>query len=596
MARAIAHRGPDGAGTKIYKHAALGHTRLAIIDLDSGQQPMTSHDKLFTIVFNGEIYNYPQLRDELLKAGHRFKTRSDTEVILELYRSEGWQGFNKLRGMFAFALWDNRKKSALLVRDPLGIKPLFIKQDQNQQILFASEAKSIFASDNNKTELDTGNLHLLMNFRYLPTDGSLFKGIKQLNPGTVLEWRPDNATVQHQLSINSNVAHSLLDSITESVKLHLTADVEVAAYLSGGIDSAAVVALAKQFSPKPLRTFTLNVGDDPNEAKNAARTAELLGVDNIQKNVAGDLATILPRLVWHLEVPKINALQVSQLAGLTANYTKVALSGLGGDELFHGYNAHHIFHKAYRVSHLLPRWTCQLLGNVGASLNAAIRQPVWTESERALRMLQNMGDWPRIYGLLRNVWDSPKLRQQIYGPRMLDASLPDCFGVIENLWPNDTNPLNAMATFERRYKMVNDLLWQEDRISMAEGLEVRVPFVDAPLIANTLNIDIRDMTSGKRPKDFMRNIVKPILPDEILNRPKSGFQVSSPDFYHQQLTGLAQQWLSDKRIQEYGLFNPHFVKHVLSLPATKTMRWHYFVLYLMLLTHLWIDIFEKRSW
>ncbi|MFC1748186.1 asparagine synthase (glutamine-hydrolyzing) [Pseudomonadota bacterium] len=594
MVDAIAHRGPDGQGLQLNPHAALGHTRLSIIDLAGGDQPMNSHDNRYSIIFNGEIYNYKHLKTQLEAQGHQFKTHSDTEVILELYRAKGLSGFNLLRGMYAFALWDHQQETGLLVRDPLGIKPLFI-QKNNEGISFGSEAKSILARHDHCGELDLASLHLLLNFRYLPGEHSLFQGITQLAPGSILEWAP-NAECKHHL-IQPETCHqsSTIEALRESVGAHFTADVEVGAYLSGGIDSASIVSLGKTFTPNKLRTFTLQAGDDPNEAKYAARSAEILNVDNIQGAIDTDLDGSLSKLIWHLETPKINALQINQIAQLASKHVKVVLSGLGGDELFLGYNAHKIILKAANTANLLPSALNGPMGGLAAGIIETLSKPVWSEPERAFRMLQSLGNWPRVYGLLRNVWDSPKLRQQIYGPKMLDAVLPNAFDAVEERWPSDPDPVSAMAKFEWRNKMVNDLLWQEDRCSMAVGLESRTPFVDTQFASHVQALSRQTLMPNNRPKGYMKEIISQQVSQEILARPKSGFQISSPDFYHQHLKSLGNRLLTDEAIRRHGLFNPSFVKNILSQPPKKGLRWHYFMLYFMLMTHLWIEVFEHRN-
>lgn len=597
MVKALQHRGPDGCGHQLDAHSALGHSRLATIDLNHGQQPMRSHDDAYSISFNGEIYNYPQLRHQLMQQGHQFNSHSDTEVILELYRAHGWQGFNQLRGMFAFALWDHAQNRGYLVRDPLGIKPLFIDNSDPEQLLFGSEAKAILQYRETKPELATDSLHLLLNFRYLPAERSLFKNIHQLAPGAVLEWQLKSDNKQYQLSPPSSENGDLLQALQSSVQHHFTADVEVGAYLSGGIDSAIITALGKRISPRPLRTFTLKAGDDPNEATNAARTAEILGLENIQGSIdSGDMQYTLSKLVWHLETPKINALQISQLAQMTSQHVKVALSGLGGDELFYGYNAHRIMHQAHNLHRYLPKIIGSSLGGIGATTLAALERPLWSEAERGLRMLQQLGDWPRVYGLMRNLWDSPTLRQKIYGPRMLDAKLPDAFETLEQLWPDNRDPVDAMAQFEWKNKMVNDLLWQEDRCSMAAGLEVRTPFVDALFASQAQGLRRETLMPNGQPKGYMKQQLASILPAEIIHRPKSGFQVSAADFYHQHLAPLATNLLSETTIRQHGLFNPEFVQHVLKQGPSQKLRWHYFMLYFMLMTHLWLDVFEQQKW
>lgn len=588
MVAAIAHRGPDGQGQDWFARAALGHARLSIIDLATGYQPMQAHGT--TISFNGEIYNYRALRKELMARGVLFHTESDTEVILALYRLHGWRGWARLRGMYAFALWDDARQLGYLVRDPLGIKPLFLAERETG-LLFASEAKGILAAGALPSRLDEGALHLVMNFRYLPGTGSLFRGIRQLSPGQVLIWSPDGWRIDCLPAPQPATAVAPLAALRESVAVHLTADVEVGAYLSGGLDSATVVALARAGGLR--RTFTLAVGDDPAEADNAAISARLLGVDNFRGEAGGALEQELPKLIRALEVPKINALQVSRLAELAAGQVKVVLSGLGGDELFLGYQAYRILARAAWLQRHSPRWINHILGDTAAGVVRRAAHLPWTEAERAARMLAALGAWPRVYGLLRNLWDRPDLRRLIYGPRLLDAKLPDPWERLEATWPEDSDPVTAAARFEWREKMVNDLLWQEDRVSMARGLEVRVPFLDQPLAGAVGQLGREALMPGGQLKGLLREVLQPVLPALILNRPKSGFQVDAPAFFHQQLKPLAQVWLSDARLRETGLFNPVFIQRVLACRPGKATRWHYFMLYLMLMSQLWLDEFEQ---
>lgn len=597
MLQAVAHRGPDGSGTRLCSHAALGHCRLAIIDLAGGVQPMTSADRQTSIVFNGEIYNYKELRERLISRGVMFVTESDTEVLLHLYRDEGRQGFARLRGMYAFALWDEREKTGLLVRDPLGIKPLFYAETGQRQVYFASEAKALVTPGLLTPSLDPASLHLLMNFRYLPGDRTLFYGIRQLAPGQILEWTPDKTTTRLIPPLYpQRTADNLIDVLRDSVHHHLVSDVEVGCYLSGGIDSAAITYLANHESRNPPRTFTLDLGDDPSEARHAARSAALLGNSNYLGAQTDAIEAHLPRLIWHLEVPKINALQVYLLARHARQYVKVALSGLGGDELFLGYNAHRIMH----LGALAGRWTPTLIGRaLGGAASRIARWSscyTWGETERGFDMLGALGNWPRYYGILRNIWDSPDLRKQIYGPRMLDEALPNAHEVLEEMWPSNPDPVMAMAEFEWKNKMVNDLLWQEDRASMAVGLEVRVPLVDLHLAHHVQALDRNTLMPRGRPKGYLRENLRQYLPREILNRPKSGFQVNSAEFFHQHLAKWNDTLLSTSHILDTGLFNPAFIKAVQRYPIARSTRWHYFMLYLILGTHLWSEIFEERKW
>ncbi len=597
MTRQLAHRGPDGSGCRLYRHAALGHTRLSIIDLEGGGQPMQSADGAVSISFNGEIYNYRALRKQLLAQGCSFQSHSDTEVVIALYRQRGIEGFRLLRGMYAFALWDSRSATGILCRDPLGIKPLFLcSRAGGERLLFASEAKAIVAHEGIDAVLDTDKLHLLMNFRYLPGQSTLFRDIVQLAPGQVLVWRPASAPRMQNLGAGPDaISDDLLDALRDSVAHHFTADVEVGAYLSGGIDSAAVCALGRSCAGYPLQTFTLNAGDDPNEAANARRSAELLGLSNQCQTIDTEIGKELHHLVWHLEVPKINSLQVSLLARVAAQKVKVCLSGLGGDELFYGYNIHRYLHRAKQLHGLLPGLLHRLPGAAAAWFARSCSRTVFSEAERGGRALSQLGHWPRVYGLLRNLWDDPAMRRLLYGPRMLDEPLTDSYEYLQQQWPAGNDPVAACAEFESRHKLVNDLLWQEDRMSMAHGLEVRVPFVDSCVAGTVQRIPRDRLMPGGRTKHFMREQLRGLLGDEIVDRRKSGFQVDAAAFYRQHLRPLAQVYLQRSRVNEYGLFNYAFINDISRLRPRKSLRWHYFILYLMILTHIWIELFEKRK-
>jgi asparagine synthase (glutamine-hydrolysing) len=583
---ALQHRGPDGMAQLEVDHVGFAHTRLALIDLAGGDQPMWSACRRAVIVFNGEIFNYRQLRELYQRQGYAFASQSDTEVILAGYLLEGPRAVERLRGMFAFALWDTEQRRGLLVRDALGIKPLFMARD-GDGLRFASEAKGLLALAGARARLDPGALHLLLNFRYPWADSTLFAGVRQLAPGECLEWRPQQAA--RSSTWVADVPHSELDieaALLDSVQAHLVADVPVGCYLSGGIDSGVIAAMAQRCSDQPVPTFTLAVGDDPNEARNAAATAAALGLENEQAALDDSVAAELGTMLWHLEAPKVNSLQLFRLARLARARVKAVLSGLGGDELFGGYNAHRILAAAAR----LPN-AARLLGSVGAvhgRLRASIGAVPFTELGRALEMGGAVGDWPAVYGVLRNVWDRPAMRQWLYGPRLLDCDLPDALESLRARWPQSESPLHAMLRFEWREKMVNDLLWQEDRASMAAGLEVRVPMVDVHVRAS---VDSRGVAAPGKLR--LREVAAHYLPRDVLQRPKSGFQLDAPEFFDAHLRGLAAHWLDPTRVRDYGVFRPQAVAALLRLPVRRRFRWHFFMLYLMIQTHIWIEIFER---
>ncbi len=590
---ALAHRGPDGQGLLRLAHAGLGHARLAIIDLESGAQPMRSVGRRCAIVFNGEIYNYRELRAELAATGFALATHSDTEVVIGLYETGGIAALGRLRGMYAFALWDEREQCGLLVRDPVGIKPLFYADDGDGNLCFGSEAKAILAQRSERPRLAVDALHLLLNFRYVAGDQSLFEGIGQVPPGTAMIWSPHSPLQSRSLPEPRQVdGGPLAEAIIDSVRAHLTADVEVGAYLSGGIDSALVVAAATRAQGHGLPTFTLDVGDDPLEASNARASARLLGVDNTTGTLPDPTPGRQLRLLWHLEAPKVNAWQSSVLAGLARRRVKVALSGLGGDELFYGYNAHRWLHWVQRINAAMPGIATRTAGRLAERTLGSLSGVPNSEPERAAQVLAGAGNWSRVYGLLRNVWDRPGMRRWLYGPRMLDARLPDAFEWLDAAWPDDPDPLRAMVAFEWRHKMVNDLLWHEDRASMAEGLEVRVPFADAWLHARVRQEQAAVPAAAELGKSRLRAAARELLPAQIMTRPKSGFQLDAPAFLAGAMAGEVEFWLNDERVRRHQIFNPETVRQLRRLPPSKRYRWHSFMLWLMIQTHQWIAVFE----
>lgn len=591
MLARIAHRGPDGSGTATLADGAgmLGHLRLAVIDPECGIQPVWSRDGRSVLVFNGEIYNYRALRERLSGVGIAWRTQSDSEVLLELLLREGPAALNQLRGMYAFAFWDGVRRRALLARDPTGIKPLFLR-DAGATLWFASEAKAFPSTPEWQPELDASQLHLLLNLRYPAGGSGLMRGVTQLAPGSCLEWTTQGARESRiePPSMATVDAAGIRDAVMDSIRAHLVADVPVASYLSGGVDSGIVTYGASRLNPGNLASFTIDAGDDPREAANAAETARWLGIPNRMAALAPVGPDTLTWLLWHLEVPKVNALQSAAVAQLAAQQVKVCLSGLGGDELFVGYRAHRHLATAATASSGLGPFAAPL-GRMLAALmpNAAAFGEPW----RAASMLAHARNAPYAYALLRNVWDGALSREKVYGPRMLDQPLADAREWIAQRWPEASSPVEAMARFEWSHKMVDDLLWQEDRTSMAVGLEVRVPFVDEQLrmaLAPLLS------ASARRPgsKYLLKQAFRDELPAALLARPKSGFQIDIASQLDALFGAALQAWLAPAEVHRHGLFNPDFVAQLLRLPRTRAHRWHFFLLLLMAQAHRWIDLFE----
>lgn len=601
MLDAIAHRGPDGRGAALFPQAGLGHVRLAIIDIAGGNQPMCSRDGRYWISYNGELYNYRELRAALQRQGMEFQSSSDTEVILAAFAHQGNACLNSFRGMFAFALWDEQCLEGYLVRDRFGIKPLFYAT-LGEQIVFGSEIKALLRFPGVNSSLDPDSLHLLMNYRYIPGERTLFTGIRHLPPGHLLHWQAGRTTLRkwHSDAVEPATIPSLEEvraRLATAVRRQLVSDVPLGGYLSAGIDSASILALAlnkPHLEPEQFPTFTIQTGDSPLEHVHAAETARYFHVPNFQNTVEADLERNLARLIWHLEVPKVNAYQSALVARLARKHVKVALSGLGGDEIFLGYTIHRYLDRLHLLNRKfgpLPRWSGKTMRPVMAALGLHFE-----EYARGCHALASLPDFSRVYGIIRNVWDSPDARRHMYGPRILDHNPGNAFTLLDREWNRAAvNPAEACAEFELQNKMVNDLLLQEDRLSMAFGLEVRVPFLDEDLVELISSIPSSVRMPGGRLKGLMKEAVAAWLPEPIRNRPKSGFQLPIHAVFDTHLRPLADRYLSPDRLKRDGLFNHDFVIKVLRARPDQRLRWHYFLLYLMIGTNIWLDIFENHE-
>ena len=592
MLARVAHRGPDGSGTAMLPYGGMfGHLRLSIIDPAGGAQPMWSQDGRSVLVFNGEIFNFRSLRKRLSGAGIQWRTESDSEMLLELLQREGAGALGLLRGMYAFAFWDGHGRRALLARDPGGIKPLFLRAE-GPVLWFASEAKAFPRTQRWQAALDPAQLHLLLNLRYPAGGAGLMQGVRQLSPGYCLEWTPTGSREWRAAApmVAPADAVDVHDAVIDSVRAHLVADVPVASYLSGGTDSGIVTMVAARLHPGRIDSFTIDAGDDPREAANAAETARWLGIANHAAALAPAGLDALTWLLWHLEVPKVNALQSAAVAQLAARQVKVVLSGLGGDELFLGYRAHRHFAQAITAASTLG----PLAAPIGRLLCGVLPKTVqFGEPWRAAAMLAGgAGSGAAAYALLRNVWDGALQREQVYGPRMLDSALPNAHDWITERWPTDGTPMEAMARFEWNNKMVDDLLWQEDRTSMAAGLEVRVPFVDEPL-RRALQPLLGECARHPGDKRLLRQAFASDVPPALLQRPKSGFQIDIASQLDPLFGTALDAWLAPEQVRRHGLFNPAYVARLRALPRARKHRWHFFLLLLMAQAHRWLELFES---
>ena len=529
MRMALKHRGPDGMGSFVADGVALGHTRLAIIDLEStGQQPLTNENGNIHLVANGEIYNYRQLRTELQAKGHRFRSQSDSEVVVHLYEEFGDECLQHLEGMFAFALWDGRRRRLLLARDRFGVKPLYLAQ-QGDGLSFASELTSLLQGGVVGQKIDTQALYSYMAFSYIPSQMCIVKGVQKVLPAERVVWEGGRLTRQiywtpqrvqvpmHRI----HAAEALAERLELSVQANLVADVPVAAFLSGGVDSSAVVAMASRH--KQLKTFCVSFsGWKMNEAPFARAVAKHLGTDHHEVELSLDPIDLLSKIVACMDEPfaDSSALPTFAVSQAARQMAKVVLSGDGGDEVFGGYTGRY---RVAAMQAMLPRPKM-----LARSLRAL---PPWRSGRRS--SLPDMLDLAALsdderFVIERQITSSSD-RLSLFGDDMAEKYEETLREIPRASIHHaaDWHPVHRALWIDMTTSLPNDMLTKVDRMSMAHGLEVRVPFLSHRLVEFALSLPSRWLVSpwpveGKR---LLRETIAPLLPKGILSRPKQGFCV-----------------------------------------------------------------------
>ena len=574
MARATIHRGPDDEGRLLGPGIALGMRRLSIIDLEGGAQPISNEDGTIHIVFNGEIYNYRELREDLLRRGHRFKTGSDTEVIVHLYEDHGIDCVHHLRGMFGLALWDAPRKSLLIARDRLGIKPLYYTT-AGGSLVFASELKALLQHPGVERRLDPAAVDRYLTYLYIPSPLTIFEGIHKLPPGhRLLHGEDGDPRVERYWDLKfqagrpgrtlDDAAEELRAILQDSVRAHLVADVPVGALLSGGLDSSTVVALMSRAGHRP-KTFSIGFGvKDFDELEYAREVARHYSTDHHQEVVEPDAAQLLPALLWHLDEPFADASAIPTycVAKLAREHLKVVLSGDGGDELFGGYSWLRQSRMAERMS-ALPESVREALafrvkgfGRGGSLLARAgrVAQDSLTSPERGF--IRRVSSWTepmkwRCYGpeLAREVEDSHReLLALLTDPRVLD------FG-------------SRMLHADTLRYLPDDCLAKVDRMTMARGLEARVPFVDHQVAEFAARLPFEWKLHGMTTKYILKKAMADWLPEVTVRQRKQGFSVPVGAWLRGPLAAPVARLLGSGRFLERGLFNREGIAEMLAAHA-----------------------------
>jgi asparagine synthase (glutamine-hydrolysing) len=567
MCEVIRHRGPDDEGIHVEDGIGLGMRRLSIIDLSTGHQPIHNEDESVWLVFNGEIYNYRELRAELERKGHRFYTASDTETIVHAYEEWGEDAFARLRGMFGVAVWDARTRTLLLARDRAGIKPLYYTQ-HGDRLYFGSELKSLLAAGAVDVSVDVESLDHYLTFLYTPRDRSIFKGVCKLPPGHLLRWRHGRLDVRAFWQIGARetfkgteqeAAEQLRVVLADAVRSHMVSDVPLGAFLSGGVDSSAVVGLMAEASDRPVKTFAIGF-DEPqyDELEHARTVAKRFGTDHHEFVVRPDGLGILDRLMEHFDEPfaDSSAIPTWYVSEMARQHVTVVLSGDGGDELFGGYDRYLPHPRVFQFDRLPLPGRHQLAGVIWPLM------PHGMQGKNFLRHVSLDTD-DRFIDSIALFRDDEK--RALYTPE-LRASLrgASAGAIVEQQLERFSGlpPHSRMMRLDFETYLPEDVLTKVDRMSMAHSIESRVPLLDNDVIdfAATLPASMK-IHNGRR-KHVLKEAVKGLLPPEILDRKKQGFGVPLDVWFRGQLRDVFADVLGSARTRQRGYFRPAFVQRI----------------------------------
>src|SRR2546427_819032 len=571
MRDVLRHRGPDGAGLWIEGPIGLGHRRLAIVDVAGGHQPMANEDQTAWIVFNGEIYNHASLRPELEARAHRSRTGSDTETIIHLYEEEGERCVERLKGMFAFAIWDRTRGRLLLARDRLGIKPLYYACT-DRELLFASEIKAILAAGSVRAEFNEAVLPEFLATRFVAGEETFFRGIRKLLPGRTLSWsladgfrerrywRLPFVTDDSPAELQERASH-LRTRLEAAVRSHLMSDVPLGLFLSGGLDSSGLAALMAPMVEEPIRTFSVGVPEaDANELDYARLVARAVGAEHREVVVPGtDFFGVLPRLVWHEDEPIAfpSSVLLYFVSRLARDHVKVVLTGEGADELFLGYNRYRVTawnERAGRVYRFVPPAVRAAIRNSVGAWPAPVRR-------RARRTFVALESGPRaLFCENFSVFPTAVQRQLLADPTLLDARDPHpealrCFPGA----PGGT--LDRMSHADLQTYLV-ELLMKQDQMSMAASVESRVPFLDHEFVEHVAAMPGRFKLRGWQTKAVLRDALRDVVPRPILARKKMGFPVPVGRWLRGPFWPIVQEFVLGSRARRRGLFEPGAVQRL----------------------------------
>lgn len=574
MCEVLKHRGPDDQGIWSRNKIGLGHRRLSIIDLSSqGHQPMSNENGAIWIVFNGEIYNFLEIRENLIKRGHKFKSNTDTEVIIHLYEEKGNNCVNDLRGMFAFAIWDEKNKKMLLARDRIGKKPLYYMVD-NRRLIFASEIKSILQDETVKKEIDFEALDDFLTFQCILAPKTIFKGIKKLLPGHILVCTPEKIETKEYWDLSFSKLNNkkeeyyierLSELLNDAVKCRLISDVPLGAFLSGGIDSSSIVALMSEILGRSVITSSIGFKEQKfNELEFSRSVANQFNTKHYEHIVNPNALEVLRKLIWHFDEPfaDSSAIPTYYVSKMTREHVTVALSGDGGDEVFAGYRRYY-YDRLENQLRIVPEFLRKyLIGSLAKVYPKADRLPQFL---RGKTFLTNLSLSPeRGYMNTRSTFKY-EMKDRLYSEdikkRLGDY---DSFSILDYYFKKaDTDDsLSRIQYVDIKTYLADDILTKVDRMSMANSLEVRCPLLDHKLLefAATIPSDLK--LKGKISKYIFKKCMKEKISKEVFTRKKWGFVVPIGYWFRNNIKEMVEEILFDSKTQMGEYFNPTYIRRM----------------------------------
>ena len=606
MTDSIRHRGPDAEGHFLRSQAsdrepgiALGHRRLSIIDVGGSAQPLGNEDGSIQIVFNGEIYNYKELRESLVAAGHKFKTDGDTEVIVHLYEDYGLDFIQHLRGMFAFAIWDSREQRLVVARDRTGQKPFFYRLEEGR-FSFASELKALLQIPNVPRELNRSSVLKFLTLQYVPAPHSMLKGFSRLPPATmgVIQngefklhryWKaPYDQPDLKRCSI-ADWQEELRHEMTEAVRLRMRSDVPLGAFLSGGIDSTVITGLMQEQLDRPVQTFSIGFPVKAFDERHYARQAsEMLGTDHHEAMVEPDALSILPELIWHYDEPfgDSSAIPTMYLSRMARENVTVALTGDAGDELFCGYDRYRAVRMVQRMA-FMPKWARRATASAASWIPASVRQKSFLR--RGKRFLETMAmDSEERYLNWITIFNRDRL-QQLVTPELWNLTREEnpaaCIFDAYRMFPDRDFVTRTTAVDVETY-LPFDLLTKVDIASMSVGLECRSPMLDHRVVELAARMPLEVKQSMQQGKMVLTETFRDLIPPDIQTRKKMGFGVPIDHWFRKELKPLLYDILLSPRCLDRGLLNPQDVRELVEQHTSAKFD-HAYRLWNLLCLELW---------